>query len=283
MSEPFDTLVLSGGSVNGIALLGALQYAADNYKLKELKTYIGTSAGAFCCYLLAIGYTPIEIICFICTSGIMDRMKHMNVVAMINGQGALSFATIQENLEKMTIEKIGKFITLKDLDQQLGKKLICVTYNVSKQKVEYVSSDNYPDLPCLTALRMSANLPLVFEPFKYMNNYYIDGGVANNFAIDIGSQLGTNVFGVFLAYTSCTDDVKENDQNILQYIYKLMFVPISQLTKQRIEAADKTKCKILQITSANYVKFFNFNVNAKLKLEMFSAGYADAKKFFETI
>lgn len=58
----FDTLVISGGSVNGISALGALQYLRDNEYLNNIKTYIGTSSGAFICYLLAIGYTPVEII-----------------------------------------------------------------------------------------------------------------------------------------------------------------------------------------------------------------------------
>jgi len=136
----YDCLVLSGGSSKGIVSLGALQYAVDNFLLKNVKTYIGTSSGAMICYLLAIGYTPIEIIVYICTHQIMEKIQHFNVVGMINGSGASSFASIQEQLEKMTISKIGNLLTLKDLQIRFEKTLICVTHNLSTNQTEYLSS-----------------------------------------------------------------------------------------------------------------------------------------------
>jgi peptidase E len=103
----YDTLVIAGGSTKGILALGALQYAIDNYMLSKIKTYIGTSAGAMICYLLAIGYTPIEIIVYICSHQLMEKLVHFNIVAMINNQGASSYNAIHEIFEKMTINKIG--------------------------------------------------------------------------------------------------------------------------------------------------------------------------------
>ena len=55
----FDTIVLAGGSTKGLLTLGALQYAYDNNIIKNINTFIGTSAGAILCFLLIIGYTPI--------------------------------------------------------------------------------------------------------------------------------------------------------------------------------------------------------------------------------
>ena len=72
----YDTLVLSGGSSKGIMTLGALQYLYDNFLLKNIKNYIGTSAGAMICYLLAIGYTPVEIIVYICKHQLLEKMQH---------------------------------------------------------------------------------------------------------------------------------------------------------------------------------------------------------------
>ena len=84
----YDTLVLSGGSTKGIIILGSLQYLYDNFYLSKIKNYIGTSSGAIICFLLAIGYTPIEIIVYICTHQLLEKIQHFNVVAMINGGGA---------------------------------------------------------------------------------------------------------------------------------------------------------------------------------------------------
>jgi len=90
----YDTLVLAGAGVKGILTLGALQCAYDNFLLRDIKIYIGTSSGAIICFLLAIGYTPIEIVVYICTNKLMEKLQHFNIVAMINGSGASSYTSI---------------------------------------------------------------------------------------------------------------------------------------------------------------------------------------------
>ena len=276
----YDTLVLSGGSTKGIIILGSIQYLYDNYLLNKVTTYIGTSSGSMICYLLAIGYTPVEIITYICKNQLMEKMQHFNIVAMINGSGAVSFNNIYEHLEKMTIEKIGYLPTFQDLKTNFEKTLICVTYNITDDKTEYISAENYPNLPCLIALKMSSNLPLIFENYKYGNSFYIDGGVSDNFAIDIGDSIGNKVLGILLS------SQKENfntqpDMDILEFIYKIMFIPISQTTEYKIKNVS-SKCKIIRLKS-DKIKFFNFNISSKKKLDLFSLGYEEMKNEIENI
>ena len=258
----YDTLTLAGGSTKGLMVLGALQYAYDNFLLNNIKIYVGTSCGAMISYLLLIGYTPIEF----------------NIVAMINSQGASSFSNIHENLEKMTIEKIGFYPTLKDLKDKFNKTLICVTYNITENKTEYLSYENYPNLPCLTAIRMSSNLPLIFENYKYGNSYYVDGGISDNFAIDIGDKLGKKVLGILLE-SSESNFNNEKDINILEFIYKLMFIPISQILEYKLKNVSE-KCKIITLKNSK-LKFFNFDINSKEKLDLFSNGYTQIKEQLE--
>ena len=61
----------------------------------------------------------------------------------------------------------------------------------------------------------------------------------------------------------------------LKIIYKLIFIPISQSTEYKIEHATD-KCKIIRL-DYNNLKFFNFNINAKEKLDIFSSGYEQIK------
>ncbi len=42
-----------------------------------------------------------------------------------------------------------------------------------------------PDMEILNSLKLSARIPIIFGPIKYNNDFYIDGGVWNNFPIDI--------------------------------------------------------------------------------------------------
>ena len=276
----YDTLVLSGGSSKGIIILGALQYAYDNFLLNKVTNYIGTSIGAIICYLLAIGYTPIEIVIYICTNQLFEKIQHFNIVAMINGVGAISFNNIYEHLEKMTIEKLGYIPTFLDLKEKYLKNFICVTYNITEDKTEYLSYENYPNLPCLIGLRMSANLPLIFENYKYGNSFYIDGGITDNFAIDIGDKIGKKVLGILI--TSDSENFNNNpESSILEFIYKLIFIPISQILEYKLLLISD-KCKIIKLCY-DKIKFFDFNINSKTKLDFFSFGYENMKKEFETL
>lgn len=280
-SGDFDTIVLSGGSIHAIIMLGALQYADDNYLLKKLHRYVGTSAGAMCGYLLAIGYTPMEIMVYLCTKQILERMKHFNVVAMMNGGGATSFVHIHEQLEKMTIEKIGKLITLGDLYNTYNKELFCVTYNLTTDKPEILSHETHPDMPCLTALRMSSNLPLIFDHFKYLGCFYIDGGVSNNFPIDIADDKGEKILGIFLHNTNrkFSQDNIDNNDSIIEYIYKLIFIPVKQQTLTNVSAVSD-KCTVVQLLPDN-TPFFDFRLDTHAKLEMFSNGYLQMKTYWD--
>lgn len=275
----YDTLVLSGGSSKGIITLGAIQYVYDNFLLKNVKTYVGTSSGSMICFLLSIGYTPIEIMVYICTNQLMERLQNFNLVAMLQGKGACSFTNIHEQLEKMTISKIGHLPTLNELYTNYGITLICVTYNLTEKRTEYLSHDNYPHLPCLTAIRMSSNLPLIFETFKYGNSFYVDGGISDNFAIDIGADNGGKVLGICLE-SEFNDFNTEPDANVLEFIYKLIFIPITQAMENKIQKFSG-KCDIKKIKYKGKIKFFQFNIDITSKLEMFSTGYKEMKSHFE--
>ena len=278
-SGDFDTLVLSGGSIHAIIMLGALQYSDDNCLLKKINKYVGTSAGAICGYLLAIGYTPIEIMVYLCTKQVLEKMKNFNIVAMMNGSGATSFSYIHEQLEKMTIEKIGQLITLGDLYNKYGKEIYCVTYNLTSDKIEILSHETYPEMPCLIALRMSANLPLIFDHFSYFGSFYIDGGMSNNFPIDIGEKKGVKILG--LTIMNMDMNFNETKDNMVEYIYKLMAIPIDQNTLNKINSVSgDDKCTVVTLQPAK-TPFFNFSLDSHTKLEMFSNGYMQMKTYWE--
>jgi predicted acylesterase/phospholipase RssA len=228
------------------------------------------------CYLLAIGYTPIEIVVYICTNQLFEKIQHFNIVAMIQGRGATSFNTIQEQLEKMTISKIGYLPTLNDLKENYGKTLICVTHNLTENCSEYLSWENHPNLPCITAIRMSSNLPLIFENYKYGKSVYVDGGVSDNFAIDIGEKYGKKILGIIISSDGNDDFNSKPDISTIEFIYKLIFVPISQYISHKIKNSTN-KCKIVNIGYRN-LTFFQFDISSSMKMDMFSSGYEQMKK-----
>ena len=285
----YNSIVLGGGSATGLVTLGSLQYLYDNFMMNDLKKYIGTSSGAITCFLLLIGYTPIEIIVYICKERLMESMHSMNLVSMLNGTGAMSFNSIYSALEKMTINKIGYLPTFRDIETRYNKILIITTFNLSKMQPEYLSFETTPDLPILIALKMSSNLPFVFENFKYNKNYYIDGGISNNFPIDLldddDKALAIRLSNDDNDDNNDNDDDKRitydlNEKTFLEYVYTVIFVPIMQQDKNKIKNCKKSN-KIISIKVDK--SSFNFNIIHTDKLDMFSSGYSQTRSIIETV
>lgn len=274
----YDTLVLSGGAVRGFITLGGLQYVHENLYLKHIKTFIGTSVGSMINYLLCIGYTPLELLVYISThSEIFETLRSLDVVNMYNGHGATSFIVIQDILEKLTISKIGRFITLQDLYDQFDKKLICTAYNDTDSKTEYMSYENNPNLPCLTAIRMSCSIPEIFENFNYEGKQYIDGGIGDNFPIQLGEKEGDRVLA-FLVTKKDKASMRENEP-FIERVYRRAFIAINQLIEYKIsQSTDRTTIIRLGYPS---IGFFNFDVTASDRMNMFSHGYQITKEHFE--
>ena len=273
MSKKYDTLVLSGTSSKCFLTGGAIQYLYDN-NLLNIKNYIGTSAGAIISFFLIIGYTPIELMVYLCTNRLFEKISHFDVVQMVQGNGATSYHKLYEQLEKMTIDKIGYLPTFTDIKEKFNKNLVCVTYNLTEKRTEYLSYETHPTLPCLTALRMTSNLPLVFESYKYGHCYYIDGAISDNYAIQEGDKIGKNVLGIYVTNSEKSFNPK---QGIIEFIYNLIFIPVKQSISYKISQTSD-KCTTLHLQCEKELKFFNFNVNSKDKLEMFTSGYDQCKK-----
>ena len=269
--KSFDTLVLSGGSIKGLITLGALQYCYDNNMLQNVKTYIGTSSGSMCCYLLAIGYTPIEIMVYICTNQILEKISNLNLVGLLQGNGACSFTPVHEHLEKMTIQKIGFLPTLNDIKEKFDKTLVFATHNLTQNMTEYLSWENYPHIPCLTAIRMSANLPFIFEMFRYGHSLYIDGGISDNLPIEISENYGEKICAIYL-----NNHVRQIDLSteigLLNYLYTLLFISMNKILELKKKIVSD-KVTFIEIEDNTKVSAVDFNLNTSTRMDMFSHGY----------
>jgi len=270
----FDTLVLSGGGIHGIMYLGALQAADDKFLLGGVNKYIGTSIGSIICYLLAIWYNANEIMTYFCSNRVTENLDTFNIMNFMECSGGISFHPIQEHLEKMTMSKISDFLTLKDLKDKFGKTLICSTYNITDAKVVYLGPDTHPRLPCLTAIKMSSSIPLIFKNCMYRDCLYVDGFISNNFPIAIGDKIGKKVLGIA---TALDNKIEGSNIRILEMIMKLMRVPVEQATKYRIQNSSD-KCTVVMLTSD--ISNLTFNVSTKDKFKMYDEGYnAIVKRF----
>ena len=266
----YNKIVISGGSVKGFAALGALQYVKDNGMLDEVKTYIGSSIGSIIGYLLCIGYTPIECMVHVCTNRLFDNISsNLDIVSFTNGTGAINYNIIMEFLEKLTVDKIGRYITLGELKKKFDKELICSAYNFTKKQQEFFTPDTDPDMPCLTALRISSNIPLLFNRFKYMSSYYLDGGLGNNFPLNLLNKDDVTL-GIYLCSGNRVEDINA-EFNLQKYIYKIIMIPISQNGNYLMKNYGHLCTDYVKIGVD--AKIVDLELSNAQKLDLFSVGF----------
>lgn len=212
----YNKLILSGGGKRGILHLGSLQYIYENIDVTNINTYIGTSIGTIICYFLILEYTPVELMTILCTSKLMNKFKEPSIVSFLNGQSVFTTDFIHKFLIQTTLNKTSSLFTLKQLYDRYNKELICTTYNVTKNKIEYISYKNYPDLSCIKAIKMSSNIPFLFNKIENNGSYYVDGAFANNFPINLVSNNDKVIsINVTLKEVKITD-------NVLTYLHSIL-------------------------------------------------------------
>lgn len=283
MQKDYDTMVLSGGAARGFGLLGAIQYMQDQNKLQGIKKFIGTSIGSIIAYMICIGYSPTELMVILCQKHLLSEKmsSQVDLMNIFHGAGAVPFHILQEFLEKLTIHKIKRYITLQEISTRFQKELICCTYNATLCRLEYISSHTHPNLDCITALRMSSNLPFMFETFVYDDYRYIDGGLADNFPL---SQVKKEdiAIGIRVQSTaSSKDDKPQEDNNIIKDIMKVLFIPMSRVEELTIEKTkmDNKEIDIISISIPSYMSY-RFNMTNTNKFDMFSKGYQALRSYF---
>jgi predicted acylesterase/phospholipase RssA len=182
-------LILSGGGIKGIAYIGCLKYFEENNMLHDLKVCVTCSAGCIFSLAIILGYTSDELI---------ELVNKIDITALTNITSDSLFNYFKtyglddgkklENFLHIIIKKklhINCRLTLADFYYITGITFYITACCISDRKTVFFSHKTHPDLDLILAIRMSTSYPFYFIPVIYEGKYYIDGGVLNNFPVNI--------------------------------------------------------------------------------------------------
>lgn len=264
-----NTIVMSGGGVLGFVHLGTLQYLYDRNRMMHVKKIIGTSIGAIIGYLLCLGYHPMEICIYLIQNNIFKNVEQYNLINLFHGkQGAWSFDWIENALEKMTLAKIDHLLTLQELKEICDIHLLCVSYNYTKKEETVIDYVRFPDMPCLTALRMTANLPFIFEPFTYENNVYFDGVLSSNFPIHL-VQPDDRFVGICVSRKT-----QEGIMDVWTLLWDILWIPVHSLEEQKNKMF--LQQGVIVDVQIKHTLPLQLNMDKTEILDLFSLGYQRA-------
>ncbi len=264
----YDGLVISSGAIKGFLILGFLDHA----NISNIKYFCGCSVGSYICMLLSIGYTPLEIITYLCVNDISQLFKDLNPLMLKDCYGMINSNLMLEYIETMIKYKLGYIPTFNQLYQEFNKILICPSYNISDNKKEYLSIDTYPDMPISTACILSSNIPFLFSKAEYKGKCYIDGASFDAFPLDKlveytdKENIMCNILGI-----TFSDKTQHNIDSFTSYVKSI----VTCLTTNSYNLRDNVCVKTL---SFNY-EMLDFNVDTKTKIKMYVDGYKQSIKY----
>ena len=274
-----NTLCLSGGGINGISFIGALEYLEKcNYiNINEINNYVGTSIGSIFCLFFILGYTLQEIKDFIMNFDFSPLNNYNNnnldnILANygINNGDIFIIIIINFLKSKINIENIN-FI---DLYKLTNKKLNIIGTNFTKSCEECFNYETSPLMNVIIAIRISISIPIFFAPVYYNNNYYIDGGIYNNFGLNYSNI--NNTIGIYIKFNinnnikSVIDifigtiniifnSINEKNMNNMSNIIQIIHEPLDCIT-YTLSQEDKNKFLLLGINSSKiYLKNIYIN------------------------
>lgn len=182
-----EKLCFEGCGIFGIVYVGAIKYLEEQDITQNVKQYAGTSSGAIIATMLALGYTSEEIYKVLKDIN-WNKFYDYNIgfFNFFSGYGIYK-GDMLHNLYKTIIQNKTNSpnTTFQDLYYTTGKKLYICAVNLSKQGSVYFSVDTHPLMEIHMALRLSTSFPFVFKSLKYKGDYYVDGGVMDNYPMEI--------------------------------------------------------------------------------------------------
>lgn len=225
-------VVLSGGGAKGMAHIGVLKVIEEAGIPIDIVT--GTSMGSIIGGLYAIGYDALTLDSIVRAQDwsyvLSDRPPLKRLTLNERQKQNVYLLTKPIYLHKKQNEAMGGLISginLSNIFDQLTvgyhdsidfnslpRHFACVATNIVDNSEEDIHSGRLSQ-----AMRASMAIPAVFTPVRQGNKVLVDGGLRNNFPVDVARAMGADiVIGVMLQGEGKTADELGNVLEILGHI-----------------------------------------------------------------
>ncbi len=237
-------LVLSGGGTRGIAHLGLLKVLEEIGVKPSIIS--GCSSGAIAGALYASGYSPDEIL------GIVKQIKPRKIIRPALKKTGLLKMDVTETLYHQYITK--------DSFEELSIPLYVAATNLQLGETKYFSTGEL-----IRPLMASSSVPVLFDPVCIGDQCYVDGGLLNNFPVEIIKDKCDKVLGFHC------NPVDEHFKltNIKSMIERTFLLTINANASIQMKSCDM----VVEPPGLKKYKVFSFNNSD----ELFDIGYQYGK------
>ena len=258
---------MSGGGIKGIAHLGGIK-ALEEEDI-EIVGIAGSSAGAIIAALYGAGYSCKELKRIMYHHDFNEFKDDFSLIRLARSYGIYQGNSVLKWIRsKLACRGIRTF---KDFTTDVHIIASDVNYKRSK-----VFSKRYtPNVSVAEAVRMSMSIPVLYVPYSYQGNLYVDGGVMNNLPLKVFNHSRLPCLGFMLVEEVGNRAKKIN--NFIDYLSSIMEMIIIVNEQRQIELS---KSHIIAIPTGK-IRATDFSIDEEEKDWLYNSGYTNVKKKLE--
>lgn len=275
MTKIFKRLVLSGGSVKGLAYVGALRYFEENKEIfGGITEFVGTSIGSLASLMIILNYTSSQLKKLFWDLD-FNNLQSFSLSSFMETFG-LDDGKLMEEFIKGCISSKGLSpeITFSQLQGITGKSLVVCGTNVDTQSCRFFDASGTPEMPVFLALRISMAIPVLFQPILFEGDYYVDGGITNDIPVNYPCEDNQS--------TICLNLEEENRgaSGFNNYFYNLLKTSLAIINGNSEKFAETNGITFIKV-STNIRLSMDFSLTIEEKESLYNIGYTALSAAFQ--
>ena len=288
-------LVISGGSVNGFYMYGALKHCnqCGLWKYENLKSIWGTSVGAILATIVCLQFDWTTLDTYIINRPWEDVFEISGEMLFnsYSKKGMFDITIIREIFKPLLLAKsLSLDITFAELYSVYPIELHFFSFDLNGFTTVEISHKTFPNLSVLTGIAMSSALPGAFAPVflpECADMCFIDGGICCNYPLnkclkeyeDKEQVLGITLDNNDTNVNAAVNPIINNNSNILDF-----FTEFASKISGFLDKLEKKQSIPYEIRCSSSINVFEWSTltevikNASMRKQWIQQGVVDAEK-----
>jgi hypothetical protein len=195
MSVKFDGVIFSRPGESGLVpYVGALWAAEDEKSIDTCKVWISPSTTSIVAIMKILDYSCIDILALLFK---LPQLATSPTPFKNPLNLGIENTTLKDIISDRITSKVGSIPTLKELYENRGVVFVGIGFSLSKQEIEYIHKETYPNMSLLDVICISLSTPGIYKPYRVGEDLWVDGSIVEPFSphsieMDCGHILAIN-------------------------------------------------------------------------------------------
>lgn len=279
MTNPLKyTCLFGGGAIRGMAYIGTIR-ALEELGI-EYDIIGGSSVGSVMAALIASGYKSYELENLFMKVN-FDLFKDIHLgfgSSFAISKGEIFMDWLNELLQKKHGNIKNRNVTFQDIE----KKLVIITTNLTKFCNQEFSNIQTPEFEVAKAIKVSSSMPGLMAPYKYKECYLVDGDLQKASPMWRLSETLNNSESRILEFRLEGDYSKDekNPISFINTIYSCVTDIATDFVTELYGKNDRYDC--VRINTGD-IFFADFNLNKDERRKLIDIGYNQTMHYFRSV